>query len=121
MSPTPFRGLAAEASASASSAQPSASSCSITFIVNKETSFGSSVRIVGSIDQLGSWDPESSLLMSANNYTTSNPVWDITMDLPCGTTGEYKYILNSDGTTIWETTDNRKFAARSASITAQNS
>ncbi|KAI6794616.1 hypothetical protein KC361_g5453 [Hortaea werneckii] len=121
MSPTPFRGLAAEASASASSAQPSTSSCSIIFIVNKETSFGSSVRIVGSIDQFGSWDPESSLLMSADNYTTSNPVWDITMDLPCGTTGEYKYILDSDGTTIWETTDNRKFAARSASITAQNS
>jgi hypothetical protein len=121
LSPTPFQGQVAQATASGSTAQPSTTACSITFSVNRETTFGSSVRIVGSISQLGTWDPESSLAMGSDSYTTSNPVWEVTLTLPCGTTGEYKYIVDSDGTKTWESTGNRNFAANSASITVQDS
>jgi hypothetical protein len=89
--------------------------------VKKETSFGSSVRIVGSISQLGTWDPESSLAMGSDSYTTSDPLWEVTLTLPCGTTGEYKYILDSDGTKTWESTGNRNFAANSVAIAVQDS
>jgi hypothetical protein len=121
LSPTPFLGQAAQATASRSSAQPSATACSVTFVVNRETSFGSSVRIVGSISELGTWDLASSLAMGSSSYTTSNPVWNITLGLPCGTSGEYKYILDADGTNTWETTGNRNFIASSGSITVQDS
>ncbi|KAJ6474893.1 glycoside hydrolase [Mycena sanguinolenta] len=68
------------------------------------TTFGENIFLVGSISQLGSWDPGSSLPLSAATY----PVWTITVDLPPNTSFEYKFIRKeTDGSIVWESDPNR--------------
>lgn len=48
--------------------------------------------------------------MSADDYTSSNPEWSVTVTLPVGTTFEYKFIkVESDGTVTWESDPNREY------------
>ncbi|KAF7349720.1 Alpha-amylase [Mycena sanguinolenta] len=68
------------------------------------TTFGENIFLVGSISQLGSWDPDSSLPLSAATY----PIWTITVDLPPNTSFEYKFIRKeTDGGIVWESDPNR--------------
>lgn len=92
----------------------------MTFIVDKSTSFGESVRVVGSISQLGAWDVANSIALSSDDYRSSDPIWDITIDVPCGTNAKYKYLLDSEETTRWESTPNRNFNANSGSLTIRD-
>ncbi|KAJ7056015.1 glycoside hydrolase [Mycena amicta] len=68
------------------------------------TTFGENIFLVGSISQLGTWDPGSSLALSAASY----PVWTITVNLPPNTSFEYKFIRKeTDGSVVWESDPNR--------------
>ncbi|KAF8194734.1 glycoside hydrolase [Mycena galopus ATCC 62051] len=65
------------------------------------TTFGENIFLVGSISQLGTWDPDSS---SAATY----PIWTITVDLPPNTSFQYKFIRKeTDGSIVWESDPNR--------------
>ena len=68
------------------------------------TTWGQGVLVVGSIPALGSWAPASGVALSAAGY----PVWTATLDLPAGTTFEYKYVKrDGGGNVVWESGGNR--------------
>ncbi|MBD7979398.1 alpha amylase C-terminal domain-containing protein [Oerskovia sp. Sa2CUA9] len=74
------------------------------FSVNATTVLGQNVYVVGSITALGSWAPASAKPLSAATY----PVWKLTLDLPAGTTFEYKYVKKDGaGNVVWESGANR--------------
>ncbi|KAF9258750.1 glycoside hydrolase [Marasmius fiardii PR-910] len=63
-------------------------SVAVTFLETATTVFGENVFLVGSIPELGNWDPASAVGLSPANY----PQWSITVDLPANTQFEYKFI-----------------------------
>ncbi|WP_229790948.1 carbohydrate-binding module family 20 domain-containing protein [Zhihengliuella salsuginis] len=71
--------------------------------VQAETTWGQDVRIVGDQGELGNWDPAAGVVLSADGY----PQWTGAVDLPAGTTFEYKYVKYDGGTAVWESGDNR--------------
>jgi glucoamylase len=86
------------------------SNVDITFNEIVTTQFGEEVYIVGSIAQLGTWDPAAAIHLDSSKYTDSNNLWFIDVTLPAGTSFEYKYIRKeTDGSIIWESDPNRSF------------
>jgi hypothetical protein len=73
----------------------SAGSCSATFICEKaSTSYGQSAYVVGSIPQLGAWDPSKAVPLSPEQF----PLWRGTVDgLPANTRFEWKFIIREEG------------------------
>ncbi|KAH7157095.1 putative glucoamylase GMY1 [Dactylonectria macrodidyma] len=87
-----------------------ASTVSVTFNSLTTTSWGDTIKIVGSIAALGSWNTANAIALSASDYTSSNPLWKVTIALPAGTSFEYKYInVKSSGTVTWEKDPNRSY------------
>ncbi|KAF7327096.1 Alpha-amylase [Mycena kentingensis (nom. inval.)] len=79
-----------------------------------ETVVGQNIFLVGSISQLGTWDPNASLALSAATY----PIWRITVNLPPNTTFQYKFIRKeADGTVVWESDPNRSATTGAAGTT----
>ena len=94
------------------------SSCtvSITLDETKTTTYGQNVYLTGSISQLGDWSTSknSAIALSANDYTSSNPVWSASVNVPAATSFEYKFfILNADGSVTWEDDPNRSYTTSS--------
>ncbi|KAJ5687400.1 hypothetical protein N7536_010019 [Penicillium majusculum] len=82
----------------------------VTFNELVTTSYGQNVFVTGSISQLGSWSTSSAIALSAGSYTTSSPLWTASIDLPAGTTFEYKFFKKgSDGSITWESDPNRSY------------
>jgi hypothetical protein len=82
----------------------------VTFNALVTTTYGENVYLAGSISQLGSWSTSSAVALSASKYTSSNPLWTVTVELPVGATFEYKYIKKeSDGRIVWESDPNRSY------------
>lgn len=82
----------------------------VTFNVIATTTYGQSIKLAGSISQLGSWSTSSAIALSASSYTTSNHLWFVTVTLPVGTSFTYKYVrVASDGTTTWESDPNLSY------------
>ncbi|MBD5786511.1 alpha amylase C-terminal domain-containing protein [Cellulosimicrobium terreum] len=74
------------------------------FAVTASTTWGQSVVVVGSVPALGSWSPSNGVVLSASTY----PVWRGSVDLPAGSTVEYKYVKrNGAGAVVWESGGNR--------------
>lgn len=98
------------------SARPSPTDCTVasnvavTFNELVNTVPGQTIKIAGSIPQLGNWSPASAPALSASQYTSSRPLWSHTVTLPAGTTFQYKYInVQSDGQVRWESDPNRSY------------
>jgi alpha-amylase len=73
-----------------------------------QTTYGENIFLAGSIAQLGSWDPAKALALSAAQYTSTDPLWTVTVELPVGTSFEYKFVKKlQDGSVVWETDPNR--------------
>jgi len=83
----------------------------VTFHHRAQTQWGQTVKLVGSIPELGSWNTNKAIPLSAVGYTgDSNPLWSITVPLKKGTSFEYKFIkVNSNGSVQWESDPNRSF------------
>ncbi|KAF9553230.1 hypothetical protein CPC08DRAFT_645884 [Agrocybe pediades] len=95
------------ASPTGSCASP-VSTVSVLFNELVTTVFGDTIKLAGSISQLGSWDPNSAPALSAAQYTNANPLWSTTIDLPAGTAFQYKFIkVSSSGAVSWESDPNR--------------
>ncbi|KAJ7057440.1 glycoside hydrolase family 13 protein [Mycena amicta] len=83
---------------------PGTGSISVSWNETATTVFGENIFLVGSISQLGAWDPAASLPLSAATY----PVWTITVNLPPNTSFQYKFIRKeTNGTVVWESDPNR--------------
>lgn len=100
-----------------STAEPTTTECAaastVTLTVNEKvtTSYGQTIKIVGSIPQLGSWDTSKAPSLSATQYTASNPLWSTQLSLPAGTSFEYKFIkVESSGSVTYESGSNRQYS-----------
>jgi len=84
----------------------------VIFKVNANTVFGENVHIVGSLPELGSWDPaKSTEAMMTPNY----PEWFLPVSVPAGTTFEFKFIKkDANGNVVWESGGNRIFTSTSS-------
>lgn len=114
-------GPCAAATSTFSRPTPPTPTCSATPTLTKvlfneiaTTAYGESVFIVGSISQLGSWNTDNAIALSASQYTSSNNLWFVTVSLPAGSSFEYKYLRKeSDGSVIWESDPNRQYTTPS--------
>jgi len=90
------------------SATPTA--VSVTFEEIVTTEIGQDVYLSGSIDQLGSWETNDAVALSADEYTSADHLWFVNLSLPAGTTFQYKYIIKqSDGSITWEADPNHSY------------
>jgi len=92
----------------------SAASCpsviAVTFNEVVTTAVGQTIKIAGNNAQFGNWDAASAIVLSASKYTSSNPVWYVTLNMAPGTVLQYKYIkVESSGVVTWEADPNRSF------------
>ncbi|KAK1750999.1 Glucoamylase [Echria macrotheca] len=91
-----------------------AANIAVTFQERVATVVGQTIKIVGSIPQLGNWNPASAPALSASGYTSSNPVWSFTANLPAGTVFQYKFVkVESTGGVTWESDPNRSYTVPS--------
>lgn len=81
----------------------------IVFEEKVQTVYGEDVYIAGSIAQLGSWDVDRAVKLSADGYTSANPLWTVTVSLPVGTSFEYKFLKKAGGDVVWESDPNRQY------------
>lgn len=97
----------------------SATSVAVTLNVLVTTTFGQTIKIAGSVSQLGSWNTANAVPLSASGYTASNPVWSGTLNFAPGTVLSYKFInVASDGTVTWEKDPNRSYTVPSGCSTS---
>ena len=85
----------------------------VNFKVNAGTSLGQNVYVVGSIPELGSWDPAKAPEAMMNpNY----PEWFLPISVPKATQLQFKFIKkDGNGTVTWEGGSNRVFTSPSSS------
>lgn len=101
---------ATSTTAPTSTATGTPATVAVTFNEKVTTSYGQTIKIAGSISQLGSWDTSKAPTLSASQYTSSNPLWSTTINLPAGTSFEYKFIkVESSGSVTYEGGANRKY------------
>jgi len=94
--------LSASATTTSSVSCASATAVAVTFNELVTTSYGDSVYLVGSVTQLGSWDASEGIAMSASQYTSSNPLWSVTVAFAPGTSMEYKFVtIDASGDVTW--------------------
>jgi alpha-amylase len=87
-----------------------ASSVAVTFIGRKTTNFGDTLKLAGSISQLGSWNAANAVELSAAGYTAQNPAWEGTVTLPAGNSFQYKFIVvTNSGQVTWEADPARSY------------
>jgi glucoamylase len=87
----------------------------VTFNSKTTTVWGQNVKLVGSSAELGSWNVANAVPLSAVSYTSSNPLWSITVPMKAGQAVTYKYIkVGSDGSVTWESDPNRTLAVAAA-------
>ncbi|KAL9108191.1 MAG: hypothetical protein Q9227_007046 [Pyrenula ochraceoflavens] len=98
---------------------PLATEVSVTFAEIVSTTPGEYVVLAGSIPPLGNWDPSVALQLQATNYTSDNPLWQVTVDLSAGVSFEYKFIKKeADGTLNWEADPNHTYTVPTGCSTA---
>lgn len=96
-----------------------ATSVAVTFNEIVTTTYGQTIKIVGSIVALGNWDPNSAIALSAADYTPTSNLWHVTVSLAAGTVLQYKFNnVASDGTVTWEQDPNRSFTVPVGCATA---
>jgi len=96
-----------------------ATSVAVTFTAKKATNFGDTLKISGSIPQLGSWNAANAIELSAVGYTPQNPVWNGTVSLPAGTSFQYKFLVVSNGgQATWEGDPDRSYSVPKSCATA---
>jgi len=77
--------------------------CPVTFNEIVTTEYGQTIKIVGNNNALGNWNPNNARALSADQYTSDNPVWRGTVNLFAGEVIQYKYIVvESNGVVTWE-------------------
>ena len=89
----------------------SSANVNATFVATYDTTAGQNLLVVGSIPELGSWDPSSAILLSSADSSASWATFKGSVDIPAGTSFEYKYLLqDTDGGETWECCENRVYS-----------
>ncbi|KAF2709020.1 carbohydrate-binding module family 20 protein, partial [Pleomassaria siparia CBS 279.74] len=100
---------------SSSTTTPAATSCAtpaaeviVTFNERVVTAVGQTIKIVGSVPELGNWDTGAATELSAATYTDASPIWTGSVILTAGASVEYKFIrVESSGDITYESGANR--------------
>lgn len=80
----------------------------VTFVIDNAdfTRAGQQIEIVGSVDGLGQWSAKGGLVLSGASF----PTWTGTVNLPPGTTFQFKAVEVESGAVVqWEQGANRSF------------
>jgi len=73
----------------------------------------------GNVAALGSWNTNSAVALNASQYTSSDPIWIGSVNLPAGAVLQYKYInVASNGAVTWEADPNHTYSVASCGATA---
>lgn len=117
---TPKTGVPPTSTTSSTPTCTPVASVEVTFRETVTTKYGQTIKIVGSVAELGSWDTSRAVALEASEYTADNPVWKVTVVLKAGEEIEYKFInVNEDGSVVWEKDPNHAYTVpRSCSKTA---
>ncbi|GAB7365366.1 hypothetical protein MBLNU230_g6445t1 [Neophaeotheca triangularis] len=84
--------------------------CNVRFQETVTTSWGEGVSVIGSIPELGNWNTNAAIPLSADQYTEDNPLWTGSVGVEGGTDFQYKYIkFGADGGVTWEADPNRSY------------
>lgn len=75
----------------------------VSFSIQKPLEFGQQMVLVGDSDHLGGWELERAPIMTWSDGDT----WRVTIDLPAGSTVEYKFAIKGPHVPLWETCANR--------------
>lgn len=106
-------------SSSTSTGCIAAATVAVTFYETATTTFGQTIKVAGDAAALGSWNAASAVALSADQYTSSNPLWHGTVNFAAGTVIQYKYInVASDGTGTWEADPNHTYSVPTTCATA---
>ncbi|KAF7322481.1 CBM20 domain-containing protein [Mycena chlorophos] len=89
----------------------------ITFNVQVTTVVGQQVYLTGSIAELNDWSTSSDLALSAADYTSSDPLWFVTVAIPENTSFQYKFYYTENGAVTWEADPNRSYTTGTAAAT----
>lgn len=119
--PTTLRTTSSSILSTVSTACPTA--VSVAFTERVVTSLGDTIKIIGNTAQLGNWNAASAPALSASQYTSSNPIWNITLAMTPGQAVQYKFVkVSSSGALTWESDPNRSYnvPACQASATVSN-
>jgi len=82
-----------------------ATQVSVIFSETATTTLGENIFVVGSVPQLGNWDPSNAIPLDPVHY----PVWGATVYLPPNTVFQYKFIRKeTNGNIVWESDPNRE-------------
>jgi glucoamylase len=104
---------------SSTSSTCGATGVAVTFDEIATTVYGQTIKITGNVSQLSNWDTASAIALSAIDYTSSNHLWFVTIELPAGQVIQYKYInVAPDGTVTWEADPNHTYTVPAACATA---
>lgn len=77
--------------------------CLVTFNISTTTGFGQNVQILGDIPQLGSNDRHQAVTLGSYFYTSEDPLWTLTFELPAGKQFSYQYLkMDGTGTPQWD-------------------
>lgn len=89
-------------SARASATASCPASVAVTFDELVTTTYGTNIKIVGNNAATGNWSPANGVALSASQYTSTDPLWDVMLNVTAGTVLQYKYIkVDSSGTVTW--------------------
>ncbi|KAI1801743.1 carbohydrate-binding module family 20 protein [Daldinia bambusicola] len=92
-----------------------ASKVALTFNQAVVTTYGETIKLVGSIPELGSWNVEAAPTLSAAKYTAAKPLWTLSLSLAPGRKFEYKFVkVSSSGAVSWESDPNRSYTVPSS-------
>ncbi|MEW2634503.1 carbohydrate-binding module family 20 domain-containing protein [Streptomyces sp. NPDC048389] len=87
------------------------------FAVDATTVMGQNIYVTGNRPELGNWSPGSALKLDPASY----PVWKLDVNLPAGTSFEYKYIRKDEGGNVaWESGANRTATVPSSGMVTLN-
>ncbi|TAQ89169.1 hypothetical protein B7494_g2562 [Chlorociboria aeruginascens] len=113
---TPITGVPSSTSTSSCAA---ATSVAVTFNEVITTTYGDTIKISGSVSQLGDWDSDNAVALSASEYTSSDPLWSGTVSFPAGTVIQYKFInVDSSGSVTWEADPNHTYTVPTTCATS---
>ena len=71
------------------------------------------VFLIGNTRELGEWNPDEALPLSAQHVGRHLHDWNVDLVLPRGQTIEFKFIQKTErGDVLWEEGENRSFTAK---------
>jgi len=96
-----------------------ASSVAVTFEETVNSTYGGKIKLAGSIYRLGDGNNADAMSLSEADYTSSDNVWFVTVNLPIATVFQYKYInVASDRHVTWEAGPSQIYTVSATSATA---